>query len=89
MFQQSPLMLVRHSFEKRLQFLWPETAEFEIGNTETFYSREGDDLYFTRWFEDPDYREETVIRRWPTGEIVKVIPGTLMELPDGQRWVLQ
>ena len=34
MFQQSPLMLVRHSFEKRLQFLWPETAEFEIGNTE-------------------------------------------------------
>ena len=89
MFQQSPLMLVRQSFEKRLQFLWPETAEFEIGNTETFYSREGDNLYFTRWFEDPDYREETVIRRWPTGEIAEVIPGTLMEFPDGQRWVLQ
>lgn len=89
MFEQAPLMLVRHGSEHLLQFLWPETAEFEIGNTETFYSREGDKLYFTRWFEDPDYREETVIRRWPTGEIVEVIPGTLMELPDGQRWVLQ
>ena len=49
-------------------------------------------LYFSRWFEEPDgsdYREEVVVRRYPAGEVLEVIPGTLWEMPDGQRWVLQ
>ncbi|MEA4903641.1 MAG: hypothetical protein VB090_02160 [Petrimonas sp.] len=69
--------------------VWPEKTEFHIGNQESFYSRDGDKLYFSRWFEDPEYRDEVVIRHYPSGEILEVIPGSLWEMPDGQRWVLQ
>ena len=89
MFGHAPLMVLRHGSENSFQCVWPEKTAFPIGNTESFDSREGDKLYFSRWFEDPDYRDEVVIRRWPDGEILEVIPGALWEMPDGQRWVLQ
>ena len=54
----------------------------------SFDSREGDKLYFSRWYEDPDYREEVVVRHFPHGEIRELIPGVLMEMPDGQKWIL-
>jgi hypothetical protein len=60
-----------------------------IGEPETFVERKGDRLYFYRWHEDPDYREEIVVRNYPAGEIAKVIPGSLMTMPDGQIWILQ
>lgn len=88
-FAQSPLMVIRQGFENLFQVIWPERTEFSIGNRETFYSRDGDKLYFSRWFEDPDYRDEVVIRQYPSGKILEVIPGSLYEMPDGQRWVLQ
>ena len=89
MFANSPLMVIRQGFENFFQIIWPEKAEFFIGNRETFYSRDGDKLYFSRWFEDTDYREEVVIRKYPSGEIIEVNQGVLIEMPDGQRWVLQ
>ena len=60
-----------------------------MGNTESFCSRDGDKLYFSRWFEDPDYRDETVIRRYPDGKVLEVILGSLMEMPDGQKWIVR
>ena len=47
----------------------------------------GDRLYFSAWFEDPDYREEVVVRSFATGAVAERIPGALMEMPDGQRWI--
>lgn len=88
-FAKAPLMLIRQGSENLFQIVWPEKAKFFIENTESFCSREGDKLYFSRWFEDPDYREEVVIRQFPSGKILEVIPGTLHEMPDGQRWVIQ
>ena len=87
--RQSPLMLTRQANEGRFQILWPEKVELDIGETENFCEREGDKLYFCRWHEDPDYREEIVIRKYPTGEILEVIPGSRMEMPDGQVWILR
>lgn len=89
MFAHAPPMLIRQGFENLFQVVWPEKTEFHIGNQESFYSRDGDKLYFSRWFEDPEYRDEVVIRHYPSGEILEVIPGSLWEMPDGQRWVLQ
>ncbi|MGI6030044.1 MAG: hypothetical protein ACOX7F_00905 [Eubacteriales bacterium] len=86
---QAPLMLTRQGMENVFQVIWPEKAEFPIGNTESFYGREGDRMYFSRWKEEPDYWEEVVIRRYPSGEILEVISGSLYEMPDGQRWVLR
>jgi len=84
----SPLMLTRQTGE-RFQVLWPEKADFPIHSAESFCCREGDKLYFSRWYEDPDYREETVVRRMPDGEVVDRFPGSLLELPDGRQWLLE
>ncbi len=84
----SPLMLTRQTGQ-RFQVLWPEKADFPIHSAESFCCREGDKLYFSRWYEDPDYREETVVRRMPDGEIIDRFPGSLLELPDGQQWLLE
>lgn len=86
---QSPLMLTRQANDGTFQIIWPEKLEFDIDETESFYDRKDDKLYFCRWYEEPDYREEIVVRKYPDGEILEVIPGAWREMPDGQIWVLQ
>lgn len=85
----SPLMLSRQGGEGSFQIVWPERAEFAIGPHESFDFREGDRLYFARWYEDPDYREEVVVRRFPDGEIVDCFPGVIQTMPEGERWHLR
>ena len=87
MLHREPLTLTRQS-GNRFQAIWPEKADFPIHAAESFCFREGDRLYFSRWFEDPDYREEVVVRRMPDGAILDQYPGSLMEMPDGCQWLL-
>ncbi len=83
----SPLCLTRQTAE-RFQILWPEKADFAIHPAESFCFREGDMLYFSRWYEDPDYREEAVARRFPGGELLWQRRGSLEAMPDGSWWLL-
>lgn len=88
MLETSPLMLARHGMEDSFQLIWPERVSFPIGEREAFLFREGQKLYFSAWEEDPEYREEILVRSMDTGEIMERIPGTLKFMPDGQRWIL-
>ena len=85
----APLTLVRQGHENDFQLIWPEQGSFEIAPTESLDSRDGDVLLFSKWYEDPDYREETVIRRIPDGAVLAQLPGSLFTAPDGKRWVLK
>ena len=87
--RQSPLMLTRQANDGKFQVVWPEKLEFDIDERESFSVRKGGRLYFCRWREEPDYREEIVVRNYPDGEILEVIPGAWQEMPDGQVWILQ
>ena len=69
-------------------FLWPENKSFPIGSTEGFYFRKEEKLYFSAWYEDPDYRVEIIIRDFDTGEVIKKMPGSIRLMPDGQQWLL-
>ena len=42
----SPLMVTRQGPENDFQMIWPDKCRFAIGDTETFYFRDGDRLYF-------------------------------------------
>ena len=86
--QTWPLTLTRQASDNTFQVVWPEKEAFKIANTESLDHREGDVLVFSQWFEDPDYREETVLRRYPDGEVLEVIKGSYVKMPDGQNWVL-
>ena len=41
-----------------------------------------------KWYEDPDYREEVLVRDFKTGKVLKRMPGTICSMPDGQKWLL-
>ena len=46
-------------------------------------------LYFNVWYEDPDYREETVVRSLHDGTILERFPGDIRIMPNGERWLIK
>ena len=82
----SPLMITRSTAD-RFQIIWPEKLEIETQPSETFWYRDGGKLYFSRWVEDPDYREETVVKDLE-GNTLEVLRGSILLMPDGQFWHL-
>ena len=82
-----PLMLTRQA-ENRFQILWLETVDFPIDPQETFCCRNENLLYFSKWFEDPDYREEVVIRDLETGKILEQRAGSFYDTVGNEIWIL-
>lgn len=88
MLETPPLMLTRSAHDNQFQILWPERRDFAIENHEFFEFLEGNRLYTSVWYEDPDYREELLVRDYDTGELLERIPGSLRQMPNGQKWLL-
>lgn len=85
----SPLMLTRQSHDNHFQILWPEKTDFRIGERESFYLRKENQLFFSEWYEDPEYREEVNIREYPTGQLVKKIHGAMFSASGDTIWILK
>lgn len=88
MLETPPLMLTRSAHDNQFQILWPERWDFAIEDHEFFEFLEGNRLYTSVWYEDPDYREELLVRDYDTGELLERIPGSLRQMPNGQKWLL-
>ncbi len=80
------LMLTRQGNDI-FQVIWPEKISFPIGGSEAFLYRKGDQFFFSRWLEDPDYLEEVVVRD-RVGNIEEIISGNIFITPSGEEWVL-
>lgn len=85
----SPLSLTRQSNDGTFEIIWPEKVSFVIDDRETFNFREGDKLYFNIWYEDPDYREETLVRSLRDGTILERFPGDIRIMPNRERWLIK
>ena len=88
MLKLSPPTLVRHSSDDVFETIWPERARFRVGGNEGLCARQGTRLYFSAWYEDPDYHEETLVRDLATGEVLERRPGAPWLMPDGRLWLL-
>ena len=88
MLETPPLMLTRSAHDNQFQILWPECRDFAVEDHEFFEFLEGNRLYTSVWYEDPDYREELLVRDYDTGELLERIPGSLRQMPNGQKWLL-
>lgn len=88
MLETPPLMLTRSAHDNQFQILWPERRDFAVEDHEFFEFLEGNRLYTSVWYEDPDYREELLVRDYDTGELLERIPGSLRQMPNGQKWLL-
>lgn len=90
----APLTLRRQGGADGLfEIIWPERVSFPLGEHESFFLREGDRLFFSRWHEEgegADYRywEETVVRDL-NGEIREILPGDVRIMPNGELWYLK
>ncbi len=88
----SPVTLTRQGAEGRFDMVWPERRSFDMGEHESFFLRDGNRLFFNKWYEEgggEDYRywEETVVRDLD-GKVLDVLPGDLRLMPDGEIWHL-
>ena len=88
MLQTSPLMLTRQSAENHFEIIWPEQVEFKIHPRESFVYRDQDKLYFSMWHEDPDYREEIIVRSLQDGQMIEKYNGSMKEMPNCEWWHL-
>ena len=84
-----PLMLTRSQGDNTFEIVWPEKIQFVISERETMNFREGDKLYFSSWYEDPDYREETVVRNLKDGMILERFAGDIRIMPNGEKWLMK
>ena len=81
-----PLSLTRQPGDNTFELVWPEQIRFPIEERETLNFRDGNKLYFTVWYEDPDYREETVVHSAQDGTVLDRYPGDIRIMPNGDRW---
>ena len=79
--------------DNRFEVIWPERISFAMDAHESFFLRDGEKLYFSRWQEEGDgadyrYWEETVVRNL-SGEQTEVLSGDIRMMPNGELWHLR
>jgi len=83
----SPFALVKHDVQNdAVQFLWPEEKHYQFEQNESLDFQGDGKLYLSKWMEDPDYREEIIVRDAESGKILERSPGYLIRMPDGSIW---
>lgn len=65
----------------RYEIICPEEKVISIGETETVSFRDGDKLYLSEWYEDPEYHENVIVRDIQTGQIIEKYEGYLCRMP--------
>lgn len=86
MLKVSPIMLCRAANNGIYEIVWPENKKIEIGETEELLFRDGEDLYFSEWYENPEYHENVIVRDINNGEIKEKFQGYLCRMPNGVFW---
>lgn len=89
MLHASPLSLTRQPNDGTFEVVWPEQVRLAINDRETLNFRDGDKLYFNIWYEDPDYREEILVRSLHDGAILERLSGDIRIMPNGERWLIK
>ena len=88
----APLTLSRQC-DNELEIIWPEKISLSMGDHDSFFMRDGEKLFFNRWYEKGDgadykYWEETIVRNL-TGNVIETLPGDVMQMPNGELWHLK
>ncbi len=92
--QTAPLTLSRQcAGTNEFEIVWPERISFVMSSRDSFFLRDGDRLFFSRWHEEGEgesyrYWEETVVKDLAGNEL-ETIPGDVMLMPDGEKWILK
>ena len=88
----SPLTLSRQSGNE-LDIVWPQKVSLLMEDHDSFFLLDGEKLFFNRWFEEGEgvdykYWEETIVRDL-NGNVIEILPGDVMQMPNGEMWHLK
>lgn len=84
----APVLLVRDGGKHILEVIWPEKKKFEMSDHEAMLFRDGEKVYFSEWYENPEYHERIITRDWNTGEVTECFDGQVCRMPNGDIWVM-
>ena len=87
-----PLTLSRQRGNE-FEIVWPQKISLSIEDHDSFFLRDGDRLLFNRWFEEGEgedykYWEETIVRDL-NGNVIEILTGDVMQMPNGEMWHLK
>ncbi len=86
---KEPFILVKHDVHNNgVDFLWPVERHYQFEENESLCFIDGETLITSKWIEDPNYREEIIFRQVSTGNIVKRKAGLIVEMPNGEKWLM-
>ena len=88
------LLVVRNSDifakyeDKNFKMFYPYETSFHLEEHESVFAVNNGKFICTKWFENPDYKEEIIIRSIPDGKIIDRKPGYSEILPNGELWLM-
>ncbi len=90
----SPLTLTRQCVgDNEFEIVWPEKVKLKMDDHDSFFLRDNDRLFFSRWHEEGDgadyrYWVETVVKDL-NGDVLEMLKGDVMLMPNGEIWNLE
>lgn len=86
MLKIDPVMITRGGNDGYFEIIYPEKKRYNIDVREGFDFRNGDDMYFASWDENPEYEDFIVVRDYESGEVKSVEKGSIFRMPNGEMW---
>lgn len=86
MLKIAPVMITRGGNDGYFEIIYPEKKRYNIDVREGFDFRNGDDMYFASWDENPEYEDFIVVRDYESGEVKSVEKGSIFRMPNGEMW---
>ena len=77
MLKISPMMITRAGNDGYFEIIYPEKKRYNIDVREGFDFRNGDDMYFASWDENPEYEDFIVVRDYESGEVKSIEKGSI------------
>lgn len=86
---QNSYTLVKHeNLDDFAIFLYPVEKKIQLEENEVLVLLNDNKLISFKWIEDPDYREEIIIRNFETNEVLERKDGFNAIMPNGEFWLL-
>ena len=86
MLKIAPVMITRGGNDGYFEIIYPENKIYNIEDREGFDFRNGEDMYFASWDENPEYEDFIVVRDYESGEVKSVERGSIFRMPNGEMW---
>lgn len=73
---------------ENFKMFYPKNMLVFLEKNESIYAVNDDKFICSKWIEDPEYREEIIIRNISDGEITDRKPGYSEIMPNGELWIM-